>query len=1141
MDIGLESVFAELDNFMKRNLSFILTLLLGLLVTGLTLNATVYVAESSDSYIDLRDVQLGVSVKRDNQYDVAEGIVLYGAFAGELSDVSRVEYFARKVDAPADSEVIAIGSARQAPYKLTWRALRPGEFAITGKVIFENGSNVFSTEDSSISTYYQLRDLDFDVPLDGLKSALNANHPEFSTYVNSLPNSGRVFDLLHRFQRDFPDNRLGVRKHGVPAYEDGSNLELSAPIPVCDVDLTDPGGANLLESEIVIENLRQAFESGEYFLVVEGLDINTYADGAFTWPLDEVDYVIRQGLLSSDDYYLDFNLFESGSNSLFFDRITTYNKPGLAGVQTHQTFAVYRSNKQAVGLVGYGPDNSGGSEAESKAVIDLSDYEKAIFPIHGWQTKGTRNASEKDNFAVLEGELVQQLRNSPEWALVPFNWSEQASTGGKTYFAGTKQDTATGAGTKAAEQGYQRGLMLGHAILDEQPQLKRIHFIVHSAGSWVAFAASRVLVHNDPEMEVQVTLLDAYMPLQARVAYSLLGEEVMNRMDSVGEITQWFFTDHIFSRDILTGSGTQSWFSWKRIPSSMTNLDVDLTDYGFDEFKVSEHGEPIVYYARTIKAVRDGALYVDGDNDEKRQLFLMGWKASMLWSELELLNYRASRSHFLAIGKSEIQFLKNYLNSQVTLVSPPTGYAYDEVNDKLSIDSNFPGTVTLQFNFQMDGNQTNETMDVSLFQLPIEYSEYGNPYTVPNQGTVTEFIGSSSTGIVLSVAEPELGETTQWVYYTGTYVPPGQVQSNAIGGYSLIQSVTYSPLDELLPEGAEILESQTGTILDVSSLVGDVSGSYFVIYTSESGSRRSGTIQLEKEPSIPEIIGDPGDLILRAGDSGELFINANGSPRPNYEWSKDGAILIDELGNRISFQNVGEDEAGEYSVTVYNTQGAVPAGVANLHVIPTDAVAELSPAFLIASQAGGLYPLSVTADSGWVSDESEDWVDVSPQSSTGSGQMDITVSGNNTGNPRYGDINVLDTPVKVIQAASDSHYTVLSWIQDYLKLDQISDYQVTLPDADPDWDGISNELEMLLALDPGDGSSRILSSSELDGNSICIFILPYVGGINYSLEKSSDLVNWESVNYQIDIVEPGLAKLIVPSELNTFYRIRISD
>jgi len=41
MDIGLESVFAELDNFMKRNLSFILTLLLGLLVTGLTLNATV--------------------------------------------------------------------------------------------------------------------------------------------------------------------------------------------------------------------------------------------------------------------------------------------------------------------------------------------------------------------------------------------------------------------------------------------------------------------------------------------------------------------------------------------------------------------------------------------------------------------------------------------------------------------------------------------------------------------------------------------------------------------------------------------------------------------------------------------------------------------------------------------------------------------------------------------------------------------------------------------------------------------------------------------------------------------------------------------------------------------------------------------
>ena len=211
--------------------------------------------------------------------------------------------------------------------------------------------------------------------------------------------------------------------------------------------------------------------------------------------------------------------------------------------------------------------------------------------IHGWNPD-SNSESYADEFASLDTHLRSQVANS-DWKLLKYHWEADADTGGKISFS------AVDHGTRAAEIAHQHGQHLGELLNETCPNLEKIHFIAHSAGSWAARAATRFLLERNPTVVVQVTLLDPFMP-DAAGAASSLGTTVMNQLDSVPGNERIYRLENYYSLDI-TGKGTEAEFIWR---SGDTNLLVNLKEnkpYYGDEIPIRYgHFGPIQFYADTV-------------------------------------------------------------------------------------------------------------------------------------------------------------------------------------------------------------------------------------------------------------------------------------------------------------------------------------------------------------------------------------------------------------------------------------------------------------------------------------------------------------------------------------------------------------
>ena len=81
--------------------------------------------------------------------------------------------------------------------------------------------------------------------------------------------------------------------------------------------------------------------------------------------------------------------------------------------------------------------------------------------------------------------------------------------------------------TEAAENGHQHGQHLGDALYDRNPNITHVQLIAHSAGSWIARGTARNLLDLNPNIRVEFTLLDPFMP-NATGTDSSLGTSVMS-------------------------------------------------------------------------------------------------------------------------------------------------------------------------------------------------------------------------------------------------------------------------------------------------------------------------------------------------------------------------------------------------------------------------------------------------------------------------------------------------------------------------------------------------------------------------------------------------------------------------------------
>jgi len=221
---------------------------------------------------------------------------------------------------------------------------------------------------------------------------------------------------------------------------------------------------------------------------------------------------------------------------------------------------------------------------------------KLVVLIHGYNQASLRDqlsTAETREFLNLLIALRSALAGT-DWVLVPYHWESDSDTG----LISLSFDEPT----RAAEIGHQHGQHLGELLAKGFPNTKKVQLIAHSAGAWAGRAAARYILKNVPSCDVQLTLLDPFIPGVIRAPPSTaLATAVMDQFDSVEGSNQLktlenYFADEVASLNGLT-FGTQEEFAWNR-PSDR-NIRVDGTG-GSPVY--SSHAGPIQFYADTVSA-----------------------------------------------------------------------------------------------------------------------------------------------------------------------------------------------------------------------------------------------------------------------------------------------------------------------------------------------------------------------------------------------------------------------------------------------------------------------------------------------------------------------------------------------------------
>lgn len=148
-----------------------------------------------------------------------------------------------------------------------------------------------------------------------------------------------------------------------------------------------------------------------------------------------------------------------------------------------------------------------------------SATKKAIILIHGWNRASLGNSYESQEFSALVSNLLYAIAGT-EWSLILYHWEADADTGGLFNGVGSAYDLVPTSisGTRAAEIAHQHGQHLGELLANLAPNLEKVHFIAHSAGSWAARASARYLAEYPPlgrsgrAPVSQITLLDPFIP-----------------------------------------------------------------------------------------------------------------------------------------------------------------------------------------------------------------------------------------------------------------------------------------------------------------------------------------------------------------------------------------------------------------------------------------------------------------------------------------------------------------------------------------------------------------------------------------------------------------------------------------------------
>jgi PKD repeat protein len=291
------------------------------------------------------------------------------------------------------------------------------------------------------------------------------------------------------------------------------------------------------------------------------------------------------------------------------------------------------------------------------------------------------------------------------------------------------------------------------------------------------------------------------------------------------------------------------------------------------------------------------------------------------------------------------------------------------------------------------------------------------------------------------------------------------------------------------------------------------------------------------------IIGQPTNLTVNAGQTATFTVSATGVPDPTYQWLKNGTNILGATSTTLVIPNAQDADAAAYSVVASNSAAAVTSSNATLTVI------DVAPSVrFTASPTSGTEPLTVTLTDASVGTTpiSLSW-DLGDSTTTntaggasfvhayGPGTFTVTLTASNSvGSSTLVSNNLITVSLTAFHAWQLQYFSCTNCPQ-------------ADPNADPLGKGISNSNQFLLGLNPTNAASvfRITSVVQQGGTNTITWS---AAGVRTNVVQGAAgdgsggySNNFTDISGPMILSTPGdtSTNYVDSSGTNLFYRIRL--
>ena len=286
--------------------------------------------------------------------------------------------------------------------------------------------------------------------------------------------------------------------------------------------------------------------------------------------------------------------------------------------------------------------------------------------------------------------------------------------------------------------------------------------------------------------------------------------------------------------------------------------------------------------------------------------------------------------------------------------------------------------------------------------------------------------------------------------------------------------------------------------------------------------------------SAPTADIDPTEKTISGGAGNyDITVTSTG------DWSADEAL------DWVSLSPTSGNGNGNVTVTVTaNNTGSDRLGSllvgGNNHSITQSASAfegSLNPLEASFAAAGGNESLALTTEHPW-SATSDSWITITSRTSDiGDATINYTVSENTATTARTGTVTI-----ESLQHTVQQFGTVLTfdeWLLSFYTSEEIAALSPSAGEADSDGDGLNNNGEFLLLLDPSSRHSGPQIIATKSSNGIVLTISPQIDGVVYRLNSSTDMITWTPEPSLTPTVVGDTVTFTIPTGSEKFFQLEI--